>query len=138
MRHLVRAVLLPLVLAVPVLTGCSDPGPVELSEVAEGVVLLERARAETTLDTVLVAASQVSGEPLSYARLYDLTGSDAEVLVAHDEGWLTGQGWERQDAAPISGSLGTSWERDGQRLVLALLTLDASRIAAVLTSPASR
>ena len=131
-----RRLLLPVVLAALVLAGCSSPGPIELPDDPDGVTLLEDEAVETPLDTILIAVNQVSAAPVSYQRLYDLSDTGPEALIAHYDEWLTGQGWQRQDGSDgIPGSLGASWQRDGQKIVLALLTVDGIDIAAVLASP---
>lgn len=98
--------------------------------------LLDHEQAETQLDTLLLSVQQVSDVPISYERLYDITDSGPESLIAHYDDWLSTQGWERLgSSAAIDGTLGASWERDGQDIVIALLSLEGVDIAAVLTSP---
>jgi len=122
--------------AAVLLSACSGPDPIELPEDPEGVILLDHVRAETQLDIILISVRQVSDVDISYERLFDITETGAEDLIDHYDQWLTAEGWERQSGtAGITGSLGASWERDGQDVVIALLSLEDTDIAAVLTSP---
>lgn len=131
-----RRLLFPVVLTVLALAGCSAPGPIELPDDPDGVMRLEGEAVETPLDIILIAVNQVSAAPVSYQRLYDVSDTGPEALIAHYDEWLTDQGWQRQDGSDgIPGSLGASWQRDGQEVVLVLLTLDGIDIAAVLASP---
>lgn len=118
------------------MSACSGPEPIELPEDPPGVEFLDAERAETQLDILLLSVRQVSDVPISYERLYDITDSGSESLIAHYDDWLTAQGWERLGgSAAIDGTLGASWERDGQDIVIALLNLEGADIAAVLISP---
>lgn len=132
-----RRVLLPLALgAALVLSACSGTDPIELPERPDDVPLLDHVAAETQLDILMMSVRQVSDVPVSYERLYDITDTGAEGLFEHYDEWLTGQGWERQEgSAGVSGALGATWQRDGQDVVMALLHLEDTDIAAVLITP---
>ncbi|USQ79501.1 hypothetical protein [Ornithinimicrobium faecis] len=132
-----RAPILLTLAAALALSACSGSDPIELpEEEPPGVELLDAAWAETQIDTLLLAVSQVSDAPIFYEELYDVTDSGAEPLIAHYDDWLTEQGWERLgSSAAIDGALGASWERDGQDVVIALLNVDDTAIAAVFVSP---
>lgn len=131
-RLLIQALLVGALL----LSGCSGSEPIELPEDPPDAVLLDAERVETPLDTVLIAVRQVSDVPISYERLFDVTDTGPDALIEHYDTALTAQGWERvAGSRGITGALGSSWERNGQDVLIALVSLEGRDVAAVFVSP---
>ena len=118
------------------LSACSGSDPIELPDTQDGVALLDHVTAETQLDIVLLSVSQTHGTPVSWEQLYDVTDSGADAVIDHYDAWLTERGWERvEGGSGIPDSLGATWERGDQDVVLARLHLEGRDIIGVLATP---
>lgn len=132
-----RRLLIPVSLTVAlVLSACSGADEeIALPEDPPGAELLDHVAVETQLDILSLAVREATGSGAGYERMFDVTDSGSEDLIAHYDEALTAQEWDRvESTAAISGVLGATWERDGQKVVLALVTIDGVDVALVLTS----
>lgn len=130
--------LIPLVLSSAVLlAACSDEDnpPLALPQSPPGAVLLEGERVETPIDTILLSVRQASDAQVSWGPLYDVTDTGPDVVIEHYDETLTAQGWKRVggDDTLIDGALGATWERDGQHVVVSLVTVNGVDVALLLS-----
>lgn len=136
-RRLFAPILLVLALLLSSCSGAEEEGPgaVQLPEDPPGVELLDVAGVETQLNTIMVASMQATGEFVMWKRLYDVTDSGPDQVIEHYDEQLTAEGWEQADGlTDITDPLGASWERDGQTVIVALLTLEGRDVAMVMVS----
>lgn len=124
------------VLPLAACSGESAPDPVELPPGPPGVEHLDDADLEAQLGSLQEALREVSGSSVAWEAVYDVTDGGAEELIAHYDEALTADGWEEATTAPdITGSLGTSWWRDGQSVVLLTVADLEGRDLAILIPP---
>ena len=136
-----RTILVSLVLAASLaLAGCSGaepprPTPVELPTDPPGTEPLDAPTIETQLDTILLSAAELSGTWVGPQRLLELTDTDRDAVIAHYDQAFSADGWETVEDAAITRSLGRTWERDGHKVVLSLVTIDGTQVALLFDSP---
>lgn len=133
-----RTALIPLLLTGALaLAACSADATreVELPEEPSGVTILESEAIETPVDTIALAVQEASGSQAELTRLLDLGDVERADVIAHYDEALTELGWERQDYAVISRSLGATWAQDDRTLVLALVTVADTEVGILLQSP---
>ena len=107
----------------------------ELPTDPPGTEPLDAPTIETQLDTILLSAAELSGTWVGPQRLLELTDTDRDAVIAHYDQAFTADGWETVEDAAITRSLGRTWERDGHKVVLSLVTIDGTQVALLFDSP---
>lgn len=140
MRPILTAAVLGTALLLGACSGAEPDAPpqvpLELPEPPPGAEQLDDAAAEDHLTTMLQAINQNGGTTVTWEAVFDVTDGGLEVLVSHYDEALTSQGWVESDReTDIGDSLGVSWRKDDQSVVLMNMLDLHGRDVAILVGP---
>lgn len=130
--------LAPILLAAALLLASCSGGQeaIDLPDEPPGAVHLDDSALQAQLDTLADAMGEITDTEVEWSAVFDVTDTGPEDLIDYYDEQLRADGWALAEGpGDISDSLGASWWRDGQSVVLVTVADLEGRDLALLSAP---